>query len=632
MTNGLTFALPPKCLRKTDVIVTFEMINFLQSNLKSDRNTVAVKSQLSYLANGYISGYKPSLNVLKKHGILKKLRLKKDIVILKPDKGNGVVILNRTDYVNQVLGIINDTSKFKTLDEDPTIKREGQLQRYIRKLKNGNIINERVYDKIYPKGSLPARIYGLPKIHKKFDRIPSFRPVVSSIGTFNYYLAQFLGGLLTPLLLMEYTAKDTFTFIDQIKQVSSSGKFMISFDVASLFTNIPLKEVTNLAVKLILGKHLNNKFSEKHLTRLFEFATLRTNFQFDEQMYDQVDGVAMGSPLAPILANLFMGHHEKNWIDSYGGPKPSFYRRYVDDIFCIFDNENQALNFLEYLNQQHPNIKFTFEKEVNQTLPFLDILIDNSSDDIITSVFHKPTYTGLLTNFNSFIPLKYKIGLIKAILDRTFRISSSWQLFDIELRRLSYTLNRNFYPSWLIDKVVRTYLNNAYNRTVTEMNIKSPELRCFKLPFVGNNSKVLQDRIKNIISKHCKDIDVRMVFTTSKLRDFFSAKDKLVSFSHTSRVVYEFICANCKASYIGETERNLSVRIDEHLFSDKKSHVYKHLSTSEDCKRMGNALCFSVLDRGNTKHQLRIKEGLHIKWRQPVLNKQLYCYVGKLMV
>ena len=175
--------------------------------------------------------------------------------------------------------------------------------------------------KFYPKVSLPARIYGLPKLYKKFDRIPSFRAVVSSLNTFNYNLAKFLGSLLTPLLPMDYSAKDTFTFIKEIKQVSMSNKFMISFDVSSLFTNIPLEETINLAVHLILETP-ENRFARNDLVKLFEFATLRTNFLFEDIIHDQIDGVAMGSPLAPILANLFMGHHEKVWIDNFDGEKP----------------------------------------------------------------------------------------------------------------------------------------------------------------------------------------------------------------------------------------------------------------------------------------------------------------------
>ena len=87
----------------------------------------------------------------------------------------------------------------------------------------------------------------------------------------------------------------------------------------------------------------------------------------------------MGSPLAPILANLFMGFHEEQWLENYKDSQVLFYRGYVDDTFCLFHNEQDAMLFLNYLNSRHPNIKFTFEKQLNGKLSFSDVLVDNSS-------------------------------------------------------------------------------------------------------------------------------------------------------------------------------------------------------------------------------------------------------------
>jgi len=118
----------------------------------------------------------------------------------------------------------------------------------------------------------------------------------------------------------------------------------------------------------------------------------------------------MVSPLAPVLANLFMGDHEKDWLQKYKEPEVLFYRRYVDDTFCLFNNDNDASQFFDFINSEHTNIKFTMEKEENHKLPFLDVLVDNSHPDFLaTSVFRKKTYTGLLTNFFSFTPVSYKI-------------------------------------------------------------------------------------------------------------------------------------------------------------------------------------------------------------------------------
>ena len=170
------------------------------------------------------------------------------------------------------------------------------------------------------------------------------RPTVSSIDTYNYKLAQYLGSLLSPHIPSNYTTKDSFTFIEEIKQLNAYGKFLISFDVTSLLTNIPLEETINIAIDTIFQNYPNVKI-----------VTSETHFIFNNEIYNQIDGVSMGSPLAPILANLFMGYHEKDWIEKAQVAKHTFYKRYVDDIFAVFESELDTETFHTYLNTKHKN-------------------------------------------------------------------------------------------------------------------------------------------------------------------------------------------------------------------------------------------------------------------------------------
>ena len=121
----------------------------------------------------------------------------------------------------------------------------------------------------------------------------------------------------------------------------------------------------------------------------------------------------MGSPLAPVLANIFMGFHESKWLNEYNLNKPKFYLRYVDDILVVFDNEQDSLIFLIFLNNKHPNIKFTIEKQINHSIAFLDVFISGINNQNLTlQTYHKLTYTGLLLNFKGFTSFLYKISLI----------------------------------------------------------------------------------------------------------------------------------------------------------------------------------------------------------------------------
>ena len=407
---GLNYGIPPLKISQTDIFTSFELLNsFLTSNLKDQHFSAPLLAELSHIAHSYSSSYRPSTQVLKKHRILKKLKANKDIIILKPDKGNSVVILNRNDYINKMSELLSDTEKFKrvnavhgTSGKDITIYREGQLQRYLYSLKK--FFPKDIYKEIYPTGSVPSRLYGLPKMHKISEStpFPPLRPIVSSVGAYNYKLAKYLTGLLQPCVPMDFSVKDTFSFVEEIQQTRYAENFMVSFDVVSLFTNVPLIESIDLAVDLI-SESEQVKLNKTQLKKLFLFATSQTHFLFNGVYYDQVDGVCMGSPLGPVLANLFMGIREKEWIESYSGPGLLYYKRYVDDIFCCFESVTLVQPFFDYLNSRNPNIKFTLEKEQNGILPFLDVKITKMANQRFeTSTYYKPSNTGLLTNFTIF--------------------------------------------------------------------------------------------------------------------------------------------------------------------------------------------------------------------------------------
>ena len=266
-----------------------------------------------------------------------------------------MVIVNKVDYIKGINEIINDKNKFKELPNDPTTNREGKLQRFLSNLKSQCKIDKDINNSIYPSGSQPALIYGLPKMHKikSPNEVPPFRSIVSSTNTYNYRLAKYLCNLLQPYLPSTYSISDTFSFVQEINTIDLSNKFMASFDVASLFTNISLKESIDLAVSYIIEGSTKLKFSRAELVKMLSIATSQTHFLFNGKVYDQIDGVAMGSPLAPVLANLFLGHHENMWLQNYQGPSVPFYRRYVDDTFCVFNTENEAKFFLTFLTNNN---------------------------------------------------------------------------------------------------------------------------------------------------------------------------------------------------------------------------------------------------------------------------------------
>jgi hypothetical protein len=627
LNNGLGFALPPVSIKKTDVFAQFDSISqFLNTQLKNNDSKPQIKSELSHLANNYVYKYTPSESCLRKHKILKRLRKNENIIITRPDKGNGIIVLNKVDYINSLHNIISNKTKFKELKEDPTIKRELSLQGYLRKLNKLKCFEKDIYSKIYPVGSQAARIYALPKMHKvnNDNSLPTFRPIISTIGTYNYNLAKHLSHLLSPHIPKQFCTLDSFSFVEELKQINVKNKFVVSYDVESLFTNIPLNEAINIATDLFFKDKVCSKhFSKTQFKKLLQISTSGSHFLFNGKYYDQTDGVAMGSPLAPILANIFIGFHEQTWVLNCSSSPPIFYKRYVDDIIAIFNSEYEAQEFFKHLNKQHENLKFTMEKEQDNQIAFLDVLIQKCIT-FSTSVYHKKTYTGLLQNYFSFAPFSYKISLIRCLIDRTFKINNTWLGFDKDIKNLSLVLQNNQFPQKIIDSEIKSYIDKKMNplmsNTVNDLNI-----RYFKLPFIGIYSNYTKMKINKIIHKYCKDILIKLIFTTNKIQNSFCLKEPLPKLLK-SHVVYKFTCASCNASYIGETSRHLTTRINEHLRSDKQSHVYKHLNLSLNCKDLNNCDSFQVLDTAPTKYKLKIKEALHIKWENPTLNKQNHHY------
>ena len=253
-------------------------------------------------------------------------------------------------------------------------------------------------------------------------------------------------------------------------------------------------------------------------------------------------------------------------------------------------------------------------------MPFLDILIKSNENTFNTTTFRKNTYTGLLLNYFSFTPSGYKVGLIETLIDRAYKINSSWSSFDVDCKAIKNTLQKNNFPLNMINSEIRTYLDSVYEQKEQDQN--PPETRYFKLPFTGKYSSYTKKKLQNVLKKYCKDISVKLIFTTFKIGSMFSLKDSIPN-ALKSYVVYKFSCASCNACYVGETTRHLATRIKEHLRSDKNSHVYKHIHASENCIDNCNNDCFSIIDSASTQYQLRLKEAMHIQWEKPDLNRQV---------
>ena len=211
--------------------------------------------------------------------------------------------------------------------------------------------DQRVYERLYPSSSKSGLFFGLAKVHKlkedtySISNLP-LRPVISNIGTATYEISKYLANLLQPLTKNEYTIDSTKHFVEKIRgERIPSDHELVSFDVVSLFTNVPLDFTINLILdKVYREKAIRTKLEREELKKLLEICTKEMHFSFNGAIYKQINGVAMGSPLGPILANIFVGYHEKSLL-SINNNKPLAYYRYVNDVFAIFPSKSYVVDF-----------------------------------------------------------------------------------------------------------------------------------------------------------------------------------------------------------------------------------------------------------------------------------------------
>ena len=534
--------------------------------------------------------------------------------------------------------MLSDKTKFKVANIKSgkeirhIINQENRFHAVLSKLLKEKKISQKEFDTLNPIGSRPGILYGLSKVHKPLvDGLPKIRPILSAIGTAGYNLAKFLIPMLSGVANGPLSISNNFEFNKQVLEQDPS-LIMGSLDVEALFTSIPLDETIDICVNEVFKNvDLVNKLSKQDFENLLKLATKESLFTFDGTYYYQTDGVAMGSPLGPILANSFMSYYEGKWLDECPSEfKPKYYRRYVDDIFVLFEKLEHIDLFKEYFNSKHKNITFTSEIENDGKLPFLDILIDRNGETMVTSIYRKSTFTGVYTHFQSFLPSVYKVGLLSTLLFRYFSICSSYALFHLEVVKFKEIFLRNGYPSSFIDQCIRKFLDKIFIKKIRVQTAPKKEF-LIVMPFLGSLSGKIEKRIRSLIQKMIPWGKVNIVYKTQcRVSQLFRFKDSIPN-DLKSHLVYYFKCPSCNAEYIGETMRHSKVRWSEHLgiscftnlpVAGLRTPIRDHII---DKKCEASIENFKIIGREEKHNLLLIKESLFINLYKTGLNTKIKC-------
>ncbi|XP_076246266.1 uncharacterized protein LOC143186474 [Calliopsis andreniformis] len=349
------------------------------------------------------------------------------------------------------------------------------------------------------------------EIHK--PDIP-LRSIVSTLGLPTYNLAKYLTTILKPL----------------------TGDILVSFDMQSLFTNIPIDD----SIDIIKDKIPVN-------------------------LIPLVSGAAMGSPISPIIANIFMEHLEDRILKE-APLKPSQWFRYVDDTFVVWSLGKDTLNdFLKYINSLHPKIQFTMETETEQQIiPFLGVLVTRKPDGTLGhQVYRKPTHTNRYLHASSHHHPVQKNFVLSSLIHRAINICEEEHLPE-ELNHIRNTLQ----------------ILHPTDRPSTSDN-KEKQNTTF-LPYIQGTT----DPISKILGKH----KIRTIFTThTKIKQvLISPKDPQPQLS--SAGVYKIPCT-CGKVYIDETGRSVSTRLKEYERCTRLGYIQS--AVAEHQKATGHKILFN---------------------------------------
>jgi hypothetical protein len=586
--KGLNFAIAPRKIPIEDILCSIEnSIKNLPDNAKEE-----IRQDCSVILRRVKP---PKNNITKEESLaLKSLNNNKNLVVLKADKGGAIVVMNKENYIEKMLDHLNNSGSYKKLNKNPLNKIAKEVSKAI-KLSN---IKEDDKKKLIVSCPSTPRIYGLPKIHKEGAPL---RPIVNTISSPTYQLAKYLANKLKPLVGNTSSfVKDSSFFVNKIKNIKvDKDDILVSFDVVSLFTKIPIDGAMNVI----------RNITDPGTANLIELCLKSTFFSFQGDVYEQTCGVAMGSPLSPIIANLFMEDLENNALNS--SPfKPKYWNRFVDDTFVIWPHGWDKLDeFVTHLNKQSDHIKFTMEVENNNSLPFLDVRVTKRPDGSLShQVYRKKTHTEQYLHADSHHHPSQKLGVLNTLATRAFRISDDEHLEE-EKKHLLNVFKNNGYKKHQVMKAFQNATKTPRNKEQTNNDVSK-----VYLPYIQGTT----DKLARILKK--KNIGATFKPLNTIRNSLRSVKDSVDPIEHKG--VYMIPCS-CGKQYIGETGRSFRIRIQEHA-ADIKHNRTRPSALAEHSDKTKHHICIEetkILARIDHYHNRKFREAIEIEKQLNNLNR-----------
>ncbi|XP_070155138.1 uncharacterized protein [Polyergus mexicanus] len=360
---------------------------------------------------------------------------------------------------------------------------------------------------------------------------------------------------------------NSFELVKKLSDVRINKDFsLISLDVASLFTNVPI----DLAIESVSSRwhyiSTNCTISKFEFITAVRFILNSTYFTFNGTIYRQTFGTPMGSPFSPIIADIVLQDLETRALETLTFTPP-FFVKYVDDI-ALAASSDLLDHTLNIFNTFHPRVQFTMEIKVDNRLNFLDITMILADNQLIFDWYHKLTFSGRYLHFPSNHPLCQKRGTAMGLFNRVILLSHPTFHYK-NFKLVVEILLDNGYPLEFVFKVLNERLKTLFHKVNSNLDntkqiIEPEKVSYLTIPYVP----AITEQFKNFT----RDLNVKLSYRSlNKLNRFIKIHKDSCPKSIHSNVIYKINCDNCDASYVGQTKRQLHTRISEH-----KNHIRRN--------------------------------------------------------
>ncbi len=444
------------------------------SNLQEYISNVYHDLKTEYNAN--IQPATPNISKQELHSI-HKLKTDNDLIVKPADKGGAIVIWPKDSYLAEAYRQLNNLNHHQKVPHDPTSQILAETKKLAYNLYKSNIIDNTTHKFLTSDShARTPHLYLLPKIHKQ--DIPG-RPIISGCGRPTVKLSQYADHLLKPLLnhIPSYI-QDTTDFLRRSLTLNTNlpKNILVTIDVRSLYTNIPNDQGIQACIHMLKENNMITPESEQSIIDILSLILNKNSFAFNNEHFLQIHGTAMGSPMAPTYANIFMAMLERKLLQKAPNNLiPIEWIRFIDDIFAIWTHGIEKLQqFLTYMNEFHPTIKFDYTYS-HESVNFLDTTIYiNPNDKLESDLYIKPTDRTLMLHHNSFHPQSCKNAIIYSQALRYRRIITD---NDKLHNRLNHLLIALIHRGYTHDNIMTAFNKALKYTTQNELlnNEKTPK-------------------------------------------------------------------------------------------------------------------------------------------------------------